>query len=124
MGVSLPRFNMNMKSVLVIDFDNTISSASYPNLGEPTVGVKEAFEKLRSMGYEIHILSCRTNPEVTEHILDRQEQCRLMRRYLDEHEIPYDKVLNEYKPVATYYIDDRGITFNGSWDEVIKKMEK
>ena len=112
-----------MSPVICIDFDQTINSSHYPDLGEPTEGVKEAFEKLRSVGYEIHILSCRTNPEVTKHIIDRQEQCRTIKRYLEEHDIPYDVVLNEFKPIATYYIDDRAVEFKGNWDDVLGKIK-
>ena len=112
-----------MKKVVICDFDNTINSSHYPDLGEPTKGVKEAFEKMRSMGYKIHILSCRTNPEVTDHMFDRQEQCRIMIRYLKEHDIPYDAVSNEYKPVATFYIDDRAVEFRGDWNDVLGKID-
>lgn len=108
--------------VIVVDFDKTINSKPYPHIGEPTPGVKEAFQKMKDMGYEIQILSCRTNPEVTKYQIDRQEQCRVMERYLKEYGIPYDVVLSEYKPVAHYYIDDRAIEFNGNWSDVIEKI--
>ena len=98
-----------MSKICLIDFDETINSSQYPDLGEPTPGVKESLQEMKDMGYEIHILSCRTNPDVTRYIIDRQEQIRIMEKYLNEYKIPYDMVLNEYKPVATFYIDDRAI---------------
>lgn len=113
-----------MNEVVTIDFDGTINSSQYPYMGEPTSGVKEALQKIQDMGYEIHILSCRTNPDVTRYPIDREEQVRNIRKYLNKYEIPYDVVLNEYKPVARFYIDDRAIEFNGDWQEVLRKVQK
>ena len=113
-----------MPKVALIDFDGTICDFAYPEMGDPKEGVKEALQKIRDMGYEIQILSCRTNRELHKYPIDRQQQVREMERYLDEHEIPYDQVLNEYKPLAHVYIDDRGIGFRNNWDEVIKELEE
>lgn len=110
-----------MKEICCIDFDGTINSSQYPDMREPTPGVKEALQEIQDIGYEIHILSCRTNPDVTKYAIDREEQVRTIRKYLDEYKIPYDVVLNEYKPVARFYIDDRAIEFNEDWREVLRK---
>ncbi len=112
-----------MNKICCIDFDGTICEWAYPNMGEPTKGVKEALEKMKEMDYEIHILSCRTNIEVHKYPIDRQEQVREMERYLHKHKIPFDRVLNENKPVADWYIDDRAIGFRGNWEDVIKEIK-
>ncbi len=112
-----------MSKVIVVDFDQTINSSRYGQLGKPTKGVKEAFQKFKDMGFEIHILSCRTSPDVHRHPIDRQEEVREMIGYLDLYEIPYDVVLNKDKPVAHWYIDDRAIGFRGDWEVVIKEIE-
>ena len=92
-------------------------------MGKLQYGVKEALQKIKEMGFEIHIFSCRTNHEVTKYPIDRMHQVRLMEEFLDKHEIPYDKVLNENKPLARIYIDDRAIGFREDWEKVIKEME-
>ena len=113
-----------MGNVAVIDFDGTICECSYPGMGSPKKGVKEALQKIKDLGYEIHILSCRTNVDLKKYPIDRQEEVRAMEKYLNEHKIPYDQVLNKDKPVAHIYIDDRAIGFRDNWEEVLKEVER
>ena len=103
------------KQNLAIDFDGTIAK-ELPNLviGEPEPGVKEALTKLQEDGYTIEIYSHRANTE------DGADE---IKNYLDKHEIPYDTILHVEKPLAIYYIDNRGIHFT-NWDEVLKQIEK
>jgi len=91
-------------------------------MGKPTKGVKEALQKIRDKGCYIRIFSCRTSIEVCRHPIDRSEQVRKMEAYLDEHEIPYDEVLNKDKPIGIY-IDDKAIGFRDNWDQVLEEME-
>lgn len=112
-----------MNKIAVIDFDGTITSSSYPDTKEPQRGIKEALTKMQRMGYDIHILSCRTSPDLFPHPIDRQEQVRLMKQYMDKYELPYDQILNKDKPIAHIYIDDRGVGFRGDWDKVVEEME-
>jgi hypothetical protein len=46
-----------------------------------------------------------------------------MEEYLNKHEIPYDIVLNEFKPLASFYIDDRAIGFRNNWLQVIEEIK-
>lgn len=113
---------LRMDKVLCIDFDGTICDFDYPEMGEPKAGIKEAFQRLKDRGWTIHILSCRTNVELKKYPIDRTMQVREMKEYLDKHEIPYDEVLNKDKPLAVWYIDDRGISFQDNWDEIVKEI--
>lgn len=112
-----------MSKIVVVDFDGTIAEFAYPAIGSPKAGVKEALQKLKDMGYEIKILSCRTDSELHKYPIDRQEQVRMMEVYLKEHEIPYDIVLNKDKPIAEWYIDDRAIGFRDNWEAVVEEIE-
>jgi FMN phosphatase YigB (HAD superfamily) len=112
-----------MSKVIIFDFDGTITDSHYPYMGMPQPGVKETLQELRDMGFEIHILSCRTNKEINETFNNRLEQVRLMKMFLDKFEIPYDEILNEYKPVAHIYVDDRGVGHRGDWVETLKQIK-
>jgi len=111
-------------STVIIDFDGTIAEwGDYPGMGPPTRGAKEALQKIKDKGFTILILSARTSDEMSKYPIDKETQRRIMKEYLDKHEIPYDEVLKSDKPPATFYIDDRGIGFRGDWDKVLEEME-
>lgn len=113
-----------MSKVCCIDFDGTIAEwGDYPDVGPPTHGVKEALQKMKDRGFTILILSARTSDEMSKYPIDKQMQQKRMMEYLEKHEIPYDEVLKNDKPPATFYIDDRGIGFRGNWEEVLEEME-
>ena len=113
-----------MDKICVVDFDGTICEFAFPEMGEPKKGVKEALTKIREMGYEIHIFSCRTNVELFKHPIDRQEQVREMKKYMDKFEIPYDQILNKDKPLGHIYIDDRAIGFRDDWEKAVEEMRE
>jgi len=93
-------------------------------MGKLLPGVKKSFEKIKEKGYEIYIHSCRTSSDLYPHLIDRSVQVDLMREVLDKNEIPYDHIITDMdKPIASYYIDDRGIGFRGSWEDTLKEIE-
>ena len=112
-----------MKPVICVDFDHTMNNASYPDIEKPIKGAKEALQEIKNLGFDIHICSCRTNHEVSASIIERLEQIKKMKKFLDDNKIPYDKILNNDKPVAYAYIDDRGIGFRDNWKETIKELK-
>ena len=111
-----------MDKIAIIDFDGTICDHEFPNAGAPKAGVAEALRKLQRKGYTIHIHSCRTSEELTKHPIERQEQVKTIERYMNEHRIPFDKVLNKFKPIAHVYIDDRAIGFRDNWSEIAESL--
>jgi len=113
-----------MKPVVLIDLDGTLCDHAFPEIGPIKPGVKKALQEIRDLGFEIHICSCRTNHEVSISIIERLEQIKKMKKFLDDNEIPYNKILNNDKPVAYAYIDDRGIGFRDNWENTIKELKK
>lgn len=89
---------------LCIDLDFTICThaGDYAE-AEPMPGAVEALAKLRAAGWIVVLHTAR-------HFNHWQATIE----WLGEHEIPYDHIVFG-KPPARYYIDDRGIQFNGDW---------
>ena len=110
---------------VIVDFDGTICGFAFPDCGPPEPGVKEALDELVQMGFEIVIHSCRT-AAYWEGKLDPANQCHhlsVIIRYMLEHDLPYDRIITETdKPIATWYIDDRGVGYKGCWPAVVDEI--
>jgi ribonucleotide monophosphatase NagD (HAD superfamily) len=96
-----------------IDFDGTIAYDAYPEIGDLIPGAKETMEKIKELGGSIIIWTCRSG-----------EHEELVKKYLHENNIPYDKFNepfdenlaiyggeNPRKCFSDVYIDDRCILF-------------
>jgi len=106
--------------VISVDFDGTIFDFAYPDIGPIKPGVREALKKLRDRGWWVVIHSCRTklmwqemytedsdgSPIVTP--FDKAVQ---MAKILDRFGVPFDEISLADKPLALYYVDDRGVSF-------------
>ncbi len=105
------------KETICFDFDGVIHSYTSGWQGmscipdPPVKGTKEAIAYLR-MDYIVKVYStrCRSSSGM-----------RAIKEYLAEHFIVVDEVCR-YKPPAIIYVDDRGIQFNGKWNETIQAI--
>lgn len=118
-----------MTKVCCVDFDNTITKSDLPFFLDvleknPQPGVAEALQEIKNMGYEIHIFSCRTCNDVSETPAEKMKQIVKMTAFLEKHNIPYNQILNENKPIAYAYIDDRGVAFRGDWVKALKDFKE
>lgn len=100
--------------VLAIDFDGVLHDAKNPiegrRMGPPMPDAIEGMKKLQSEGYRLIIHSVRAgNPK---HI---EDWCKY-------YGVPYDEVTN-VKPIALWYIDDRGIRFR-SWLQLVNELRR
>jgi hypothetical protein len=106
---------------ILIDFDGPVHrySKGYLN-GQiydiPTEGSKEALQFLKNEGFEIVIFTTRVSQE--EHPETFQLNAQTLRNWLDNYDIPFDRVTSE-KLLALAYIDDRGVRFS-SWSDTIQ----
>lgn len=113
--------NMHVKTVAV-DFDRVLftheSWQGHEHYGDPLPGVREALLELREMGFKIMIWTTR-------------DQIGIINKACTEHDFPFDYIncnpnqppeINPSKPVADYYIDDRGVHFT-SWEKALAEIK-
>ncbi len=117
---------MNKKRIIV-DFDGTICGFAFPNCGLPERGVKKALIELSEMGFEIVIHSCRTSTYWYDEVDSdkRTHHIAVIVRYMDEYDLYYDEILiaeNYDKPIASFYIDDRGVGYKDNWPDVVNEI--
>lgn len=106
-----------MSITLCIDFDDTIIGRD----NKPLNGVKDAMQRFKDKGWEIIISSARLDPVLWgEQLQFRVDDIVGM---LNEHEIPFDKVVT-HKPAADIYIDDKGFRFEGNWDIAERRINQ
>jgi ribonucleotide monophosphatase NagD (HAD superfamily) len=101
---------------VAVDFDGTIAYDEYPGIGDLIPGAKETMQRIKELGGEIAIWTCRTG-----------EAASNAENFLIDNNIPYDYFnkpfshnVNEYggdysrKIFASIYIDDRCVLWNGN----------
>jgi capsule biosynthesis phosphatase len=89
---------------------------------KPIPGAIETLQYLHSQGHYIIILTARNmvthNNNMGKIIAN---QCPIVMEWLKKHNIPYDE-LHFGKPVADFYVDDKGIKFE-NWNDIKKLGE-
>ena len=107
-----------MKKTIVFDFDGVIHSYTSGWKGitnipdKPVNGIKEAIDELRSIGYEVVIVSTRC---------ETVDGMQAIKDYLENYSINVDKVQST-KPPALVYVDDRALCFNGKTENLVKDI--
>lgn len=106
--------------IIAVDFDGTLHTGEFPNIGKPADDAIEVMKILHNEGHYLIIWTCRCGERLTEAI-----------NWLLEHGIPFHRV-NEHEPsnLAKYesnarkvyahlYVDDRQIGGLPSWIEIL-----
>lgn len=105
--------------IICVDFDDVIND--YPGWanegfstirGSPIKGAKEGIEELRRLGYRIFVHSARCGYAGGKYAIEQ---------YLSTHDIVVDAV-TEFKPPASVYLDDKGVTFTGDWSKAVQDV--
>ena len=101
-----------MKQTVCVDFDgvlNNYKGYDGDNLGTPREGAKEFLQELNK-NYRVIILSARTYSKII--------------KWLDDNDLwEYVADVTSFKPPALAYIDDRGIQFNGNYQDILKQLQ-
>ncbi len=96
-----------MHPTIAVDYDGTICEFAFPKIGPENRNVTEALRTLHEQGWFVIIHSSRVNDGE-----GNQMMCRYvldMFNWLLQHQVPFDDVwMEKGKPIAHFYIDDRG----------------
>jgi len=105
---------MRKEKTLIVDIDGTILNQKGPGTyheAKPLPGALEAISLLYEK-YNIIFYTARNN-----------KWKELTLKQLKEFGFKYDKLVMD-KPAGEYYIDDRALRFEGSWNEITTQIEK
>jgi hypothetical protein len=108
-------------TIICVDFDDTINdypgwtSEGYSAVrGKPLPGAREGIRELRKLGYRVFVNSVRCGYDGGQFAVEQ---------YLLTHDIVVDGV-TEFKPPASVYLDDKGLTFTGDWSKAVQDVRK
>lgn len=111
------------EGVVLIDFDGTIVPFGYLfDYATPFEGVADFTKVLKDNGYKIGIFTSRLSPKWLKDIGHTEAQhIFFITSYCEKYNIKFDFITAEKQP-SVAYIDDKGISFNGSWSDVGKEF--
>lgn len=108
-----------------VDWDGTIVTDAWPNMGEWQPGAIQSLRTLLTRG-EVVVHSCRVAPFETDEATPRNPliEATKIRLMLDMEGLWDVEVwMRPYKPPARVYIDNRAVRFNGDWPEVMTQVD-
>jgi capsule biosynthesis phosphatase len=111
---------------ICIDIDGTLCPVRQPHETydelKPFAGAADALQSLKTKGAYIilhtarHMKTC--NGNVGQVIA---KQGKILIDWLARHNFKYDELLFG-KPDADVYIDDKAVKYEGSWEDILKKI--
>lgn len=96
--------------IFALDFDDSLFTNAYPNVGTPNYAFIRKAILLRKMGHKLILWTCRSGKELEEAV----EACREVGLEFDavnENLNPSER-FNPRKIFAHYYVDDRNISID------------
>ena len=84
------------------------------HIGPPITSMVLVCHWLHGRGYHIVINTCRLNKTNNkEYCVDTEKSLSTIRKWLNDHDMPFIAIsLDDGKPFAHVYVDDRGVHFN------------
>lgn len=113
---------MSREMVIAVDFDGTLFDFGEDGNLHPISGAKEALKDLRLQGHRIVVYTCRTG--IAQRKGNLLQEVNFIKNILNANEIEYDEIFMGEKMVADVYVDDRGVTFEGDWNETFRRVTR
>lgn len=106
--------------IIAVDFDGTLCTERYPEIGDPIPGVIKLVQKLHKKGNTIILYTCRTG----EYLDDAVRWCQARKipiDYVNENvpeRIAYYGGADSRKISADIYIEDRAVNLSYNWKRI------
>ena len=116
---------MKPKPVIAIDFDGTIVTEAYPDIGQEIAGAIDSIKRIQELGAECVLWTCRSDQHLEDAVLwlsDRGVDLRYKNENTKE-QMDYWKT-NPRKIAADIYVDDRAVGGFKGWKNAIYEIEK
>jgi len=113
---------VNQSGVVLLDFDGTMTTGGYPEIGDPRESVLEYVRIERSGGRVIVIWTCRTSMYLCKTLIAQTEAVRGIAKWLHENMVEVDGILMHDKPICGLYIGDETMhpDFLEDYEEAVK----
>lgn len=100
-----------MKTIIAIDFDGTLFTNEYPNVGKPIWEVINKCKELKAKGYCLILWTCRVG-EALEEAKKALHKVGLDFEYINENPKPMQEIFgNDCRKIgANYYVDDKNLS--------------
>ena len=111
--------------IFAVDFDGTLVTNKYPEIGYPKWDVINFCKKRQELGDIIILWTCRTGKHLKDAVIYLKDICSFVPNCINEN-APYDHSLYEdesRKIGADYYIDDKAISVYNI-DNLEKELEE
>lgn len=116
------------KKLIAVDFDGTIATHAFPELGEALPEAFEVMQELQAAGHKLILNTCRENEPKREFLSEAVRYCRRngveFRSINENHREDEFRANLGRKVFAHFYIDDRNIGGFPGWAEVRNFFKK
>jgi hypothetical protein len=121
------------KLILAVDFDGTIVTHKFPQIGEPLPFAFECLRVLKADGHKLILWTCRENHKThidKQYLTDAVEYCRengvefdAVNETIAQEDFRYEYYKLMRKPYAHIYIDDSNLGGFPGWLKVMEIVE-
>lgn len=108
-----------MRKIIAIDFDGTLVTDRFPEIGEPIFFAFECLHRFKENGDKLILYTCREDSPERQYLTEAVEFCRergIVFDAVNENtpDSPFNLLGKSRKPYADFYIDDKAL--QPQWD--------
>jgi hypothetical protein len=100
---------VNESNVILCDFDGTLTSGGYPEIGEPNEFVLEMVRNQRSGGEKVVLWTCRTSMYLCGTSIKQKVAIEAIEQWLHQNMSELDGILMHDKPICLLYMGDETV---------------